>query len=514
MAVGESTMGIGPVVCAIVAIFLLCLVLSEKLQMLDALYPVKKHPARLAFINICVVEIAALALFVAGMYQVDHTEDCRTAGLLMHFFLLASVIWISFLVVDMALRSKLVTAPPFGSTEQERDAAAHRSSVVLACIAWGVPAICVITQTVPSGKCWDASRYGGKDFCWISSDHTLNLSYYLPAALAAAIGIMVWLRWFLELSVAADKHVMSPKLVARVTTDMHGAIVAFFPGIAAYFAVASISTTRAEDSQPAQFIFCVGIVAHTLALAYYFVLVPANTPGEWTTSPRAPFSESGSLASIGMHSMGGQGMNGRMMAIPPSSAASSRRPSGVLSDSAAARRALAMAIKFSLSELTLFSRKLHEVAPTGSITYAQFLATWGKCFPDKIGNGQEYVDHIFKTFDRDGNGEIDHQELTLMLSATSFAGINDKVNAMFTLYDVNGDGALSQSELFQMTKRILNLEDDAMSTEWLRVRDISEMMHLEIDANGDGLISREEFINAASTPGGVLYDVLTGPMVN
>lgn len=81
-------------------------------------------------------------------------------------------------------------------------------------------------------------------------------------------------------------------------------------------------------------------------------------------------------------------------------------------------------------------------------------------------------------------------------------------------YDLDGDGTLSTDEIFQMTKRILNIDATSHTTDWLRVRDIAEMMHLEIDANGDGLISREEFLAAATTPGGVLHDVLTGPMVN
>jgi len=41
----------------------------------------------------------------------------------------------------------------------------------------------------------------------------------------------------------------------------------------------------------------------------------------------------------------------------------------------------------------LFSRKLRQAAPKGNISYAQFLATWERCFPDKLHNGKEWV-HI------------------------------------------------------------------------------------------------------------------------
>jgi hypothetical protein len=75
----------------------------------------------------------------------------RASGLVMHIFFIAAVLWNTLLVLDLALRSKLITAPPMFSTIESRAAEAKRNSVILACIAWGIPAICALTQTIPTG---------------------------------------------------------------------------------------------------------------------------------------------------------------------------------------------------------------------------------------------------------------------------------------------------------------------------------------------------------------------------
>jgi hypothetical protein len=68
--------------------------------------------------------------------------------MVMHFFFLSSIIWMSFLIVDLALRCQLVLTPPFGSTWRDREATSTRNTALLSCVAWGVPAFVLITQTI------------------------------------------------------------------------------------------------------------------------------------------------------------------------------------------------------------------------------------------------------------------------------------------------------------------------------------------------------------------------------
>lgn len=204
--------------------------------------------------------------------------------------------------------------------------------------------------------------------------------------MATLVGLVVWVRWFLVLSVASDEHVSSPKIIARVTTDLHGAIATFVSGEVAYFSVASISTANAKDSQAVQLVFCIAILAHVAALMYYFVVVPANEPTGWVMTANNHQTSEGSIGSVGQHTLSSRGTH-RPIALPPGFG--SRRPSDQVSELALARRGLAMAVKFSINELLLFAAKLRETAPQGVISYAQFLSTWEICFPDKLENGKE-----------------------------------------------------------------------------------------------------------------------------
>jgi len=149
------------------------------------------------------------------------------------------------------------------------------------------------------------------------------------------------------------------------------------PGVAAYFAAGSIGTTN--PSKAAQVFFAIGISLHAVVMMVYFVLMPGCQPTAWTMSHAQPVSPDGSLASMQSHGI--YGGSGRAMALPSSSGgaggeyewggeyvppggarssdfALSPPPAGKrrqneqhLSESALARRAIAMAIKFSINEL-------------------------------------------------------------------------------------------------------------------------------------------------------------------
>lgn len=188
------------------------------------------------------------------------------------------------------------------------------------------------------------------------------------------------------LSVAADDYTCTPQMIQRVTNDLHGAVASLCTGAVAYFSIASISTNDATSTQSAQLIYCVAILCHTVALVYYFVVLPALEPTAWIVATKQPMSE-GSMGSASHHTLSSRGARDRPMALPPSGG-HLRQGSDDLSEPAAARRALAMAVTFSMNELMLFSKKLREAAPRGNVTYAQFLATWESCFPDKLENGK------------------------------------------------------------------------------------------------------------------------------
>lgn len=73
----------------------------------------------------------------------------------------------------------------------------------------------------------------------------------------------------------------------------------------------------------------------------------------------------------------------------------------------------------------------------------QFQHLLGKSGPDVV----EMLTQLFQQFDTDHNGSIDARELMSGLSVLTGGTQDEKVQAVFSAFDVNGDGLLSVSEL-------------------------------------------------------------------
>ena len=67
--------------------------------------------------------------------------------------------------------------------------------------------------------------------------------------------------------------------------------------------------------------------------------------------------------------------------------------------------------------------------PNGKLTPSAFVKIYSQCFPS--GNARDFCDHIFRTFDTDGNGYIDFKEFLLAISVTSSGSPEEKLNWAF-----------------------------------------------------------------------------------
>ena len=71
--------------------------------------------------------------------------------------------------------------------------------------------------------------------------------------------------------------------------------------------------------------------------------------------------------------------------------------------------------------------------PNGKLSPPAFVKIYSQCFPS--GNARDFCDHIFRTFDTDGNGYIDFKEFLLAISVTSSGSPEEKLNWAFRLKD-------------------------------------------------------------------------------
>ena len=67
--------------------------------------------------------------------------------------------------------------------------------------------------------------------------------------------------------------------------------------------------------------------------------------------------------------------------------------------------------------------------PNGKLSPPAFVKIYSQCFPS--GNARDFCDHIFRTFDTDGNGYIDFKEFLLAISVTSSGSPEEKLNWAF-----------------------------------------------------------------------------------
>lgn len=99
------------------------------------------------------------------------------------------------------------------------------------------------------------------------------------------------------------------------------------------------------------------------------------------------------------------------------------------------------------------------------------------------------VQRVIEIFDQDGNGEVDFKEFIEGVSQFSVKGDKEsKLRFAFQIYDIDRDGFITNSELFQVLKMMVgnNLKDT-------QLQQIVDKTILYADKDEDGKISFSEF---------------------
>nr|CAG4711957.1 unnamed protein product [Naegleria fowleri] len=99
------------------------------------------------------------------------------------------------------------------------------------------------------------------------------------------------------------------------------------------------------------------------------------------------------------------------------------------------------------------------------------------------------VKRVISIFDENGDGSVNFKEFISALSVFNAQGDKQrKLEFAFKVYDIDGDGFISNGELFTVLKMMVgnNLSD-------VQLQQIVDKTILEADDDGDGKISFEEF---------------------
>ena len=116
------------------------------------------------------------------------------------------------------------------------------------------------------------------------------------------------------------------------------------------------------------------------------------------------------------------------------------------------------------------------------------------CYPDVDVNRLE--NHIFRLFDRDGNGSIDFKEFMVVLYVMSSGTPEENLKQIFKVFDLDEDGRISRQEITRIVRDISYLFTFEDNPKGYNADTLGAMAFQEMDINHDGWVTEEEFISA------------------
>lgn len=125
--------------------------------------------------------------------------------------------------------------------------------------------------------------------------------------------------------------------------------------------------------------------------------------------------------------------------------------------------------KFTEEELSAWYQSFLKECPSGRITRQEFESIYSKFFPDS--DPKAYAQHVFRSFDANSDGTLDFKEYVIALHMTTAGKPTQKLEWAFSLYDVDGNGAISKNEVLEIVMvsvslSLLPVGDGEEATGW------------------------------------------------
>jgi len=156
---------------------------------------------------------------------------------------------------------------------------------------------------------------------------------------------------------------------------------------------------------------------------------------------------------------------------------------------------------FSRPELKRLYRAFKAEAPTGLITEETFRNMYSQFFPKGAANGSQYPRYVFNSLVQDQSGALGFEDIVLVLSDLCRGSADKKLRWAFHIYDIDGDGVISRSELEDVALSINELTGETGTptadpvVHSSAVRLWVDRIFQKMDLNDDGVISQEEFLS-------------------
>lgn len=109
--------------------------------------------------------------------------------------------------------------------------------------------------------------------------------------------------------------------------------------------------------------------------------------------------------------------------------------------------------KYSEAELCTWYQSFLKECPSGKISKEQFEGIYASFFPN--ADPTEYARHVFRSFDTNADGTLDFKEYIVALHLTSGGKTLQKLEWAFALYDVDGNGTISNNEILEIVRVLI-----------------------------------------------------------
>ena len=144
--------------------------------------------------------------------------------------------------------------------------------------------------------------------------------------------------------------------------------------------------------------------------------------------------------------------------------------------------------KFKEEELKRWYQTFMKNNPDGQLRKERFQEMFSQLY-----ESERLADHIFNKLDLNQDGHVSFQELMLNLSITMKGSNNERLEWVFDVYDLDGNGEITLTEMKHI---LMFIRDNSNATEIpedafnAQIEDIFNT----VDTDSNGVLSLEEFI--------------------